>query len=206
MTRGWLVIAMLVAAPVAFAQAPGEVAPTPPPASAPAPDPAMANRWGVALDVGGIGITPKSQPSAGATFAMIQLGMRFRATRHLELGLALATGAAKTTPEMPDGAFVSTLGIDLRCRLAPRRAWDAWIVGGLGALRVTPARGASRSELAAYRGTLGLGVGVERRFGRVALQAELRAFGLGASSKTPSVLASGAGSGLQLTLGAGLYF
>ena len=210
-------IALLVAAPAAFAQAPGEVAPTPPPASAPAPDPVMANRWGVGLALGGIAIRPHDEPSASG-FSLAQLSLQLRATRHIELGLAFAAGSGQGA--MTSGDVVSSGMFDLRYRFAPHSAWDSWLMLGIGVLTVA-APTVDPASRGASRGGGEIGVGVERRFGQIALQAELSAIGLSApppaqgapSAKPPPPGGSGVitestapESASQLTIGASFYF
>jgi hypothetical protein len=218
MTRGWLAIAVLCAAPAAFAQAPGQVAPMPPPASASAPDPVMANRWGVGLALGGIAIRAHDEPSSNG-FSLAQLAVQLRATRHIELGLAIAVGGGQDA--MTSGDVVSSGMLDLRYRFAPRSAWDGWLMAGIGVLTVA-APTVDPASRGASRGGGEIGVGVERRFGQLAVQAELSALGLSAppptapSARPPPPGGSGGpgvitdstapASATQLTIGASFFF
>ena len=104
-----IAIPLLVAA-TAHAQAPGQVMiePTPmaygpgagpsavePSAVATDAIPVMANRWAVGLSVGSLSIAPKDSPDAQTDFAIGQLSLRYRATYHLEVELALGGGQEK---------------------------------------------------------------------------------------------------------------
>src|SRR5262249_36863704 len=55
----------------------------------------MANRWAVGLSVGSMSFAPKDVPDAKTDFAVGQLSLRFRATYHLELEVALGGGTEK---------------------------------------------------------------------------------------------------------------
>src|SRR5262245_65284159 len=95
-----LAIAPLLVATTAYAQAPGEYADgdvSPPGMTpvAPAPAPALEapRRWSVGLGMGSINLAPHHQPEAQTHFSVGQLALRYRATRHLEIELALSGGA-----------------------------------------------------------------------------------------------------------------
>src|ERR1041385_1765481 len=92
-----LVTVSLFVAATAYAQAPGEVAPTAPPPTTDTScggggdvhESVMANRWAVGLSIGSLGISPKDQPDNKTEFGVGSLSFRYRATLHLEIELAL---------------------------------------------------------------------------------------------------------------------
>src|SRR5262245_30812092 len=108
------------------------------------------------------------------------LAVRWRPWRHLELELALAGGSAKAAQ---DGATessrdVSEAVLGLRWRFNPQKKWNFWAMAGLGTLTIAP-QGATKDERnALQQSTLQFGGGLERRWSRFAIDAELRAVGV----------------------------
>src|SRR3954470_5244888 len=112
--------APLFAGSLAHAQAPGKVqpvivqpvvvqpvivAPGAGPGVAPAPQaeprPAvMDDRWAVGFSVGGMSIAPSDAPDDQTHFTVGELALRFRATLHLELELAVGGGRERTQDNM----------------------------------------------------------------------------------------------------------
>lgn len=209
MTRAWLVLGALLVGGTAFAQAPGETPPTPPPAATPAqaPDPVMANRWGVGLGLGGMSVTSDDQPGVAAHFTVVQLAARYRAIRHLELELALGLGQANDSAVDRDA--VTDVAFDVRLRLAPHSAWDGWLMAGLGGFVKAPAGANTQMKNQLEQGMMQLGIGVERRFDRFSLEAELRMLALSApqaAPPSPSGQPPAAGGAGLLSLGGSFYF
>src|SRR4051794_5907805 len=95
------VAAPLLFAATAYAQAPGDyaaeddVAPPgmTPVAVAEAPPPVRPLRWSVGLGIGSVDLAPHHQPDNQTEFAIGQLAIRYRATAHLEIELALSGGS-----------------------------------------------------------------------------------------------------------------
>jgi hypothetical protein len=182
-----LVIAPLLIAATAYAQAPGEMEDgdiAPPgmapvsPEPAPPPPPMRAQRWSVGLNVGSLGLAPHMQPDNKTDFSVGQLALRYRPWRHLEVELAFGGGREK----LPDGTQgdreVNQAVLDLRYRFSPGRNWNWWLMAGMGSLAVTNTYDSQDVKDAATQSTLQFGVGLERRWSRFALQAELRAVGV----------------------------
>jgi hypothetical protein len=225
-----VVIASMFVTATAYAQAPGEVAPAAPAAPAePAPcaphESVMANRWAVGLSIGSLGLAPKDAPDAQTQFAVGQLALRFRATLHLELEAAFGGGREQLHDGSDGSHQVATGVLALRYRFAPEARWNWWLMGGIGSLAVTGTTPTDQQRRDAQRPLGELGIGVERRFRRFALDAELRAIGVGPLKQPPAmtVPVSGTGtsmatstppastsadrlSGGQLTIGASYYF
>jgi hypothetical protein len=111
----------------------------------------------------------------------------------------------------------------------PRAPWNWWVMGGLGAVTITDQGATDQERHDAQRPLAQFGVGVERRFRRFALNAELSAIATGvmkqdatatpagtaaASTTTstntmtvqPTTTSSDKLSGGQLTIGASFYF
>lgn len=173
-------LSLLAATTAAFAEAPGETAPVAPVAEQPsatrvAP---MAHRFSVSLGLGGMNVAPDGNPDAKTDFGIGQLALRYRMTRHLELELAFAGGRQTVDGEEGELA-VGTASIGLRYRFAPERRWNWFVAAGVGAASIA-AHDASDEELdQASRPAAHLGIGVERRFRRFAVEAQLRFIGMG---------------------------
>ncbi|MEO8842924.1 MAG: outer membrane beta-barrel protein [Kofleriaceae bacterium] len=178
----------------------------------------MQNRWAVGLSAGSISTTPKGGDYATA-YNVGELSLRFRATPHFELELAVAGGE----DDQQTGQQISTVALDARYRFAAYSHWNWWLMGGLGALTMAY-DGASKDTLDAnQRPMVQLGIGLEHRWSQFALQAELRLGSVGpakngqmavpvaadgGSISTPPAQSSSddtytAGS---FTIGAGYYF
>jgi len=175
----WLIV---LAASTAYAQAPGDVPPQPAqrsqqrpaaPAAAPAPSApgVMDDRWAVAFALASEGFTPKVSGSSNVQFAGIELSGRFRITPAIEVAASLLAGGSK--------GDLSTGGVfaDFRYRFFPESAWNLYVLAGLGAVSAGSKNGSDAEKRG--RGALRLGVGGERRFGHLAVYAELCAIGVG---------------------------
>jgi hypothetical protein len=173
---------------LAHAQAPGEVGAQPvvmvPESACVAcgcnrPETVMSRRWAVGLSLGSMTLAPDAQPDDKTAFAVGELALRFRATRHLELELAVGGGREHTADDQDGELAVSTALLAARWRFLPEHAWNVYLMAGLGAASVTRHDATDRERSDATQPLAMLGVGVERRFHHFALQAELRAVGMG---------------------------
>jgi len=181
-----LSLASVFATSLAHAQAPGELAPQP---LAPTCEAAcggctqvetvMARRWSVGLSLGSMSLAPEGQPDNKTSFAIGELALRFRATPHLELELAVGGGRERTADNQDGDREVNQAALALRYRFRPEEAWNWFVMGGLGGASVV-LHDATKQERDDAMQPLGmLGIGLERRFHSFALQAEARAVGLG---------------------------
>jgi hypothetical protein len=219
-----LVVAPLLLAGTAFAQAPGDYygdASVAPPGMAPAapeyippPPPVRAQRWSVGLNVGNMGLAPHMQPDNETEFSLAQLALRYRPWRHLEIELVLGGGSEQAPDGYAGDRELSEAVLSLRYRFNPKRNWNWWLSAGMGSLAVTYVGASDEEHDAAQQSTLQFGVGLERRWSRFALQAELRAVGV-APNDTMDKCANAydvcGGSrdgwaGGQFTLGGSYYF
>jgi len=226
------IAAVILASATAYAQAPGEtpMAPPPAPEASPcgyaAPIPVMANRWAVGLSIGSLSVAPKDTPDQKTEFGIGELSIRFRATVHLELELALAGGQQKLQDGTDGTLQVNTGLLGLRYRFAAQRKWNWWLGAGIGGISVTPTGATDQDRKAAQRPMGALSIGLERRWSQFALHAELRGFGVGQRQQDaapppqtmPVAVSSGTTmqpppppsspdlSGGMLTLGASYYF
>jgi outer membrane protein with beta-barrel domain len=190
-------IAPLFAAPLAHAQAPGEVQPVvvapvvvqpvvaPGVAPAPAPEagceprPAvMDNRWAIGFSVGGMSIAPSDAPDDQTHFTVGELALRFRVARHFELELAVGGGRERTPDNMDGDLQVSTAALGLRYRFRPEQHWNWFVMGGLGGAAIARHDATKQERDDATQPMFVAGIGTEYRFDHLALQAELRGFGL----------------------------
>jgi hypothetical protein len=221
-----LVVASLFVTGTAYAQAPGEIQPGPVQpvtvvAAGPCGDcvPVMSNRWSVGLSIGSMGLAADSTPDASTSFAVGELAVRFRATPHLELELAVG-GGRQHDNGMDGDLEVNTAAIALRYRFMPYRTWNLYALVGVGGASVVSHEASDQERHDATRGMFELGLGIERRFEHFALQAELRGVALGetkgdgdtqpvmtdAATTTPPMTSTDKMSGGQFTIGASYYF
>lgn len=175
----------------------------------------MANRWAVGLSAGSLTLAPEGSPDDHTSFATGELSVRFRATPHLEFE-ALAGGGRQRINDMDGDLAIGMFAVSARYHFRPEAPWNWYVMGGVGAAAVTR-HDATDEEIDNATQPLGmLGVGVERRFRHLALQAELRGVGLGkreedrmtaARVAEPIVTpANEARSGGSFTLGGAYYF
>jgi opacity protein-like surface antigen len=220
----------LLVASVAHAQAPGEIAPQP---VAVAPvvvacghaGSVMDNRWAIGLSLGSMSLATDGAPDDRTAFAIGELALRFRATPHLELELSVGGGRERTADDQNGELAVSAATIAARYRFRPEAAWDWFVMVGLGGASVALHDATDQERSDATRPMAMLGLGIERRFGHFALQAEARAIGIGdrhdepmdepaaieaaptAMTRTPSVpSADHKRSGGSLSIGLSYYF
>ncbi|MDB4956601.1 MAG: hypothetical protein JWO36_4170 [Myxococcales bacterium] len=232
-----LAFAPLLIAATAHAQAPGDTVVVAPPSLAPpvnpcgysaAREPVMAHRWAIGFSVGSLAIAPDAAPDNKTQFGVGELSLRFRATPHLELEAALGGGREQLADGTQGDRQVNMGLLAARYRFSIEQPWNFWLMAGFGAISVA-SQYASQDELKANQRPLGeFGVGIERRFRRFALQAELRGIGvgppqdqaqgapppvMGAPGKPsgqpptpPSAMSTDRQSGGLMTIGASYYF
>jgi hypothetical protein len=181
-----LALAPLLIAATAHAQAPGEMEPVAPVEYAPSPcaysaarEPVMAHRWAIGLAMGSLTIAPQASPDAKTQFAVGELSLRYRATPHFELELALGGGREQLSDGTQGDREINTGMLAARYRFNIEEAWNWWVMGGLGGMSVANYYASQEERKAAERPMGQLGVGIERRFRRFALQVELRAISVG---------------------------
>jgi len=167
--------------------APGQVAPVAttnpcggcPMMAATAPRDVMANRFAVGLSIGSFSLAPKATPDAKSDFGIGQLSVRYRATYHLELELALGGGQEQLMDGTAGDREVQMGSLGLRYRFAAAQNWNWWLMGALGEVSIASKNASDAERKDAQRPMGELGIGLERRFNHFALQAELRAAGTG---------------------------
>jgi hypothetical protein len=140
----------------------------------------MADRWAVGLSIGGFSTSPDSSPDQKTQFNVGELALRFRATPHLELELAVGGGAEKLSDGSQGDTQLSMAALALRYRFAIQSDWNWWIMGGLGQAVIDSKNVTDSMQLDADTRPLAeLGIGLEHRWDHFALQAELKAVGMG---------------------------
>jgi hypothetical protein len=147
----------------------------------------MANRWSIGLSLGSMSLAPEGAPDDQTAFALGELALRFRATPHLELELSAGGGRERTADDQDGELQVNTAAIAARYRFRPEAAWNWFVMAGIGGASVTH-HDATQQERSDATQPLGmLGIGIERRFHHLALQAELRGVGLGKARQDAAV-------------------
>ncbi len=186
---GLALAAPLLATATAHAQAPGQVDPTTAPAPVVDPTPVvvappayldvLAHRFSVGLDLAAWSVADENDTTE-ADFRGADLALRFRMTPRLEAELVLS-GGRQVLDDGEDGELAmggGTLG--LRYRFLPGRPWDFWLGAGLGATVIERHDSTSDERDAANRPHAALSLGVERRWRRFAIHADVRMVALGA--------------------------
>jgi hypothetical protein len=182
---GRLAVALVfvaTASATAFAQAPGETVPVAPPGIEPiaAPRPSvMDHRWAIGISIGGLGVAPEQNPDAQTKFQIGAIAIRYRAASSIEFALELAGGSQVL--ESGDRGDLDTSGVMIvgRYRFMPEEPWNLFLTGGFGALVIARSDATDQERQNAGRPQGMLGIGLERRFERFALQAEARIVGVG---------------------------
>jgi predicted component of type VI protein secretion system len=213
-----VVVAPVVVQPVAAPGVAPMIAPAPAPEAGCEPRPAvMDNRWAIGFSLGGMTIAPSDAPDDQTHFALGELALRFRATLHLELELAVGGGRERTADDMNGDLQVSTAALAMRYRFRAEQHWNWFVMGGLGGAAIARHDATSKERSDATQPMFVAGIGTEYRFDHLALQAELRGFGLG-TAKTDSTAQmanmpfdSNAGADVQrsggaLSIGLSYYF
>ncbi len=192
-------VLVLAMAGAAHAQAPGMTPPQPPPSDV------MAKQWAVALELAAESISPDGGANVG--FGVAELAGRYRLRPEIELGPSLVLGGG-------DNGVMSTWALyaDIRYRMFAERAWNMLLLGSIGAVAVYGKTSPDIEHRA--RPSLRSGVGVERRFGMFAIEADLKVFLVGQNSdvpldpvgSTPNTLAHDSLTGISLGAAATFYF
>jgi hypothetical protein len=134
-------------------------------------------RLSLGLGIGFVDLAPHSATVGTTQFDIVQLSLRYLATRHLEIELGLS-GGREVLGDMEGDREVSQAVIALRWRFNPHRRWNWWVMAGMGSLAVTKVGASDDDRNYAQQSTLQFGAGLERRWQRFAIQAELRAVGV----------------------------
>lgn len=198
------------AASPALAQAPGDCD-----CAAPAPVAVVVveapRKIGVGLRMSAFGMHPEAAPEQHTDFAGGGLAVSYRIRPRW--GLVLT--ADHFTESQPEGMTETTprelqaISLSAMFHLRPHsRRWNPYVIAGLDAVSEISDR--APVQLAGGH----LGAGLERRFRRLGVSAELRMIGLSESEAEPAPAQSttapmepAAGhAGAQLTLGASYYF
>lgn len=217
----------LLSASTALAQAPGEVTPDPepvPPSASPvvidsnpcsAGIDVMRRRWAVGLNLGGMSLTVDDDESGTATdFRTGEVSIRYRATPHFEIELLLS-GGRQVLEDGEDGELAMGGGtLAARYRFRAEHRWNWWLMGGLGMTVIERADSSDEQRDSAGRAHVAFGIGLERRFRRFAIHAEMRGMAMGPREdemevrpqrtidpRTAQNLSAG-----QFNLGASFYF
>jgi hypothetical protein len=179
-----VVVAPVVAQPVIVA--PGMTPMVAPGSDCAAParrESVMQNRFAVGFSLGSMGLAPKDLPDDQTAFIVGELAFRFRVTRHFELELSGGGGREHTKDGMEGDLEVKQVMLAARWRFMPESKWNLFLTGGLGGASIARHDATEQERKDATQPMGMLGVGIERRFRHLALQAELRAIGMGKAQK-----------------------
>ncbi len=236
------VLAPLLATSVAYAEAPGEaepVAPTPITSpcvcggsNVPINEHAMQNRWAIGFSIGAASLAPQSSPDNKMSFNIGEISLRWRAIEQMEVELSLAGGSEQLADGTMGTHQLTSVVLGARYRFRPEAAWNWYLMGGIGSTSVTLQSATDQQKNDASHPELQFGIGLERRFRHLAIQAELRLTAVsdkfsnsnndnatttpvtGTTTNTPSTMTTTAPpastaekqSGGQATIGLSYYF
>ncbi len=179
-----LLLAPLLIASTAYAQAPGEMAPMyaqPPPATvAPVQSgdwAVMQNRLSLGLNIGQTTVTDSAQNKTD--FSIGELALRYRLRPEWEAELLVGGGNEKLSDGTQGTHQFTSVTLGLRYRFRPADPLNWFLAAGVGASSVTDQNATSDQQDAASRPHFQFGGGVEYRFTHFALQAELRVTAMG---------------------------
>ncbi|MBL9013099.1 MAG: hypothetical protein JNL83_02920 [Myxococcales bacterium] len=184
------------------------------PQPAPPPPPEFRSRWSIGFALGGASFAPEGNPDAKADFDLGQLAVRYRGWRHLELELAMAGGTQQLPEERRDldAAYeIAQVTLAAKYRFNVQNHWNWWLMAGVGSTTIAPEGAGEEQRTASERPHGLLGIGLEYRWTKFAIQAEAKAIKLGQTDdeqaledatgeKMPEI---GGGS---FTLGGAFYF
>jgi len=171
-----------------------ETPPPPPCAWAAAPhESVMAHRFAVGLSLGHLSIGSRDTTDDKADFGVGELAIRFRATLHIELELAVGGGREQAQDGTQGDLDIKTAMLGVRWRFFPEHRWNIFASGALGAMQIAQHGADDQTFKDSQRPMMQLGVGLERRWRHFALQAELRAISAG-PQKDSTVMAQPAGT------------
>lgn len=180
-TRPALAAAFLVttaAATVAHADGPPgtcDCAVTAAPDTAPAAPTRALPRWGLGLHLQSMTVAdPAAMEGEGTNYGGAGLQVRYRVSPRWQLELT----AGHVTEQDVDEAVarhLDTAALSALYHLRPYARWDLYLIGGLGVTSDGDPDATDEAKEASRLGDVQLGVGVERRFGRIGIGAELRA-------------------------------
>ncbi len=208
MTARLALASLLALSATASAQAPGEWTPAPVEPVAPAP---RVSRWSVGVSFHETNLS-SNESSAETMFAGGLLAVRYRgAWRHLELELTFGGGRERLDDGSEGPLAMMTGTFAARYRFNPERSWNWWVLAGLGGTTIARHDAPDHEIETAQRPHGVLGVGLEKRWNRFALQFEIRGLSIGQTDEEMELADQGAmvptglGGG-QLSIGASYYF
>ncbi len=149
----------------------------------PAPAPQFNARWSIGFAIGGASFAPEGNPDASADFDIGQLALRYRGWRHLELELSMG-GGDQRVPEDMRGAVdteyaMAQVTLAAKYRFNVQDHWNWWLMAGVGSTTIAPKNAPDEQVQASERPHGLLGIGLEYRWTKFALQAEAKAMKLG---------------------------
>ena len=185
-----------------------------PPAAPPRAEPHLP-RWGVGAHLASLSLAePGAMDDRGTPFAGAGLQLRYRLRPRWQLELT-AAHAQEQDVDAAVARHVDAAALAILFHPRPYARWDLYLLAGVG-VTSDGAPDLTDAEREASRvGDVQLGAGVERRFGRIGVAAELRLLAREPAAAAPTArMTDGtdaaaepqARSGGALTLGATYYF
>lgn len=164
----------------ALAQAPGNCDCAVPVVVAPQPSQGwQGQRFGVGLRFSSISLSPENDPDSETEFAGGGLQLRYRINARWELEGAIDGGREQLEDGSEGSVHLSMMTVSALFHLRPYRRWDIYALAGIGGAAAHQ-EGMDPDDAPQF-GHVALGIGVERRFRRFGIAAELRMIGMSPS-------------------------
>jgi hypothetical protein len=184
---------------------------TPTATAAPAPAPRLP-RWGVGLHLASLTLAdPAAMDDRGAGYAGGGVWVRYRLAPRWQLELTAAPVEEQDVdPATARQVDAGSLAVMFHPR--PYARWDLYLLAGVGGTSDGAPDLTDEQRDASQVGDLQLGAGVERRFGRIGVAAELRMLAREPAPAAAARMTDGAAAseerrgGGGLTVGATYYF
>lgn len=140
--------------------------------------PASLPRWGVGLRATSMGLAPESNPEAQTQYGGGGLQLRYRVRPRWQLELAVEHFTEKLENGDDGTRHLDSVVLSASYHFRPYARWDWYVLAGLGGISDGAPDISDEEREASRMGQVHVGAGVERRFRRFAIGAELRGVGM----------------------------
>jgi hypothetical protein len=181
-----LVAASLTTAGLALAASPAAAQEGPPGACACAvpaapvavvAEPELA-RWGIGLRLSSLALAPEGAPDAESHYGGGGLQLRYRLRPRWQLELSVENLREQHEDGTEGERYLSSVTLAAQYHFNPYARWDWYVLAGIGGTGDGHPDATDEQREASQMGHVAVGAGVERRFRRFGIAAELRAIGM----------------------------
>lgn len=140
--------------------------------------PARLPKWGIGLRATSMGLAPESDPEAQTQYGGGGLQIRYRIRPRWQLELAVEHFTEKLENGEDGTRHLDSVVLSASYHFRPYARWDWYVLAGLGGTSDGAPDISDEEREASRMGQVHVGAGVERRFRRFAIGAELRGVGM----------------------------